>query len=138
MRAGWSDLCPLLALSGRSADRVARSGSGRKADMPNQLVECPLMTLSGHHEISERCADQGHPLRPAPSFATWPMKLRRSASRGLYGRRRPPHPAGASDLAALTEVVHGQRWPLTATEPVHPPMHAAVGVPMPVNSKPVL
>ena len=30
--------CPLLPLSGRSADYVARSGSGRKADMPNQRV----------------------------------------------------------------------------------------------------
>jgi hypothetical protein len=37
----------LVAPSGRSADRVARSGSGRKADMPNQRVECPLMTQSG-------------------------------------------------------------------------------------------
>jgi len=27
--------------------RVARSGSGLKADMPNQHVECPLMTQSG-------------------------------------------------------------------------------------------
>ena len=39
--------CPLLALSGRSPDRLVRSGSGRKADMPNQRVECPLMTHSG-------------------------------------------------------------------------------------------
>jgi hypothetical protein len=38
----------LVALSGRSADCVARSGSGRKADMPNQRVECPLMTKKGH------------------------------------------------------------------------------------------
>ena len=34
-----------------SADRVARSGSGRKADMPNQRVECPLMTQSGHFTL---------------------------------------------------------------------------------------
>src|SRR5262245_43136086 len=27
---------------------VVRSGSGRKADMPNRHVECPLMTQSGH------------------------------------------------------------------------------------------
>ena len=39
--------CPLLALSGRSDDRVARSGFGRKADMPNQRMGFPLMTLSG-------------------------------------------------------------------------------------------
>ena len=35
-----------MALSGRSADRVARS-FGRKADTPNQRVECPLLTQSG-------------------------------------------------------------------------------------------
>ena len=39
-----------MAQSGRSADCVARFGSGRKADMPNQRVKCPLMTLSGHGE----------------------------------------------------------------------------------------
>jgi hypothetical protein len=36
----------LLALSGRPPDRVARSGSGRKADIPKQRVEFPLMTLT--------------------------------------------------------------------------------------------
>ena len=36
-----------MAQSGRSDDRVTMSGSGRKADMPNQRVECPLMTLPG-------------------------------------------------------------------------------------------
>ena len=45
--------CPLVALSGRSADRVARSGSGRKADIPNQRVEGPLMSHSGHSGLSE-------------------------------------------------------------------------------------
>ena len=40
------DVRSFVALSGRSADRVARSGSSRKADMPNQRVECPLMTQS--------------------------------------------------------------------------------------------
>jgi len=34
----------MLALSGRSTNRVARSGFGRKADMPNQRMKCPLMT----------------------------------------------------------------------------------------------
>ena len=38
---------PFVALSGRSADRVARSGSSRKADMPNQRVECPLIAHRG-------------------------------------------------------------------------------------------
>ena len=33
-----------MALGGPSTDRVARSGSGRKADM---RVQCPLMTCSG-------------------------------------------------------------------------------------------
>jgi len=54
--AGWVTLIcsfvlwirrPLLALSGRSADRVAMSRFGRKADMPNWRMECPLMTQSG-------------------------------------------------------------------------------------------
>ena len=40
-------MSPLVALSGRSADRVARSASSRKADMPNQRVKCPLVTQSG-------------------------------------------------------------------------------------------
>ena len=35
-----------MALSGRSADCVARSGSGRKADMPNQRVECKHGTIN--------------------------------------------------------------------------------------------
>jgi hypothetical protein len=64
--------CPLLAQGGRSADRVARFCSGRKADMPNQQVECPLMTQSRHlgfrilgagqrnpttkHQVLARCA----------------------------------------------------------------------------------
>jgi hypothetical protein len=39
--------CLLLALSGRSDDRVARSGTGLKADMPNQRVECLFMALLG-------------------------------------------------------------------------------------------
>ena len=33
---------------GTSDDRLTRSGSSRKADIPDQRVECPLMTLSGH------------------------------------------------------------------------------------------
>jgi hypothetical protein len=44
----------MMALSGRSADRVAMSGSGRKADMPNQRVECPLMTQSRHSSQGRR------------------------------------------------------------------------------------
>jgi hypothetical protein len=31
-----------------SANRLVRSASGRKADMPNQRLECPLMTHTGH------------------------------------------------------------------------------------------
>jgi hypothetical protein len=37
-----------MAQSRRSPDPVPRSGSGRKADMTNQRVKCPLMTQSGH------------------------------------------------------------------------------------------
>ena len=33
--------CLLMALSGHSTDRVARSGFDRKADKPNQRMECP-------------------------------------------------------------------------------------------------
>jgi hypothetical protein len=36
--------CLLLALSGHSTDRVARSASGLKADMTHQRLEWPLMT----------------------------------------------------------------------------------------------
>jgi hypothetical protein len=45
---------PLVAQGGRSADRVARSGSGRKAEVPNQRVERPLMTQSQHSEPREQ------------------------------------------------------------------------------------
>ena len=45
------DVRSFVALSGRSADRAARSGSSRKADMPNQRVECPLMTQSRRRHL---------------------------------------------------------------------------------------
>ena len=34
-------------------DRVARSGSGLKADMPNQRVKCPLITQSWVHWLRD-------------------------------------------------------------------------------------
>ncbi len=40
----------LMALSGRSADRVARSGSGRKADMCAMSADDPKQTFSGRRE----------------------------------------------------------------------------------------
>jgi hypothetical protein len=39
---------PLMAPSRRSANRVARSGSSRAADVPYERVESSLMTQSGH------------------------------------------------------------------------------------------
>jgi len=44
--------CLLLALSGLSDALITRSAFGPKADMPNEHVECPLMTQSGNRHTS--------------------------------------------------------------------------------------
>ena len=48
-RGSWTPTrCPLMALSGLSDAPITRSAFGPIADMPNEYVECPLMTQSGH------------------------------------------------------------------------------------------
>ena len=48
-RGSWTPTrCPLMALSGLSDAPITRSAFGPIADMPNEHVECPLMTRSGH------------------------------------------------------------------------------------------
>ena len=68
-RACRKGKCLFMALSGYSADRVDTSGSGRKADMPNQRVECPLMTLSGYSACGTSRAMRGSRIRSRESYA---------------------------------------------------------------------
>jgi hypothetical protein len=51
--------CPLMALSGLSDALVTRSAFRLKADMPNEHVECPLMTQSGRWQDQCHCYRRG-------------------------------------------------------------------------------
>ena len=84
----------MMAQSRRSARRVARSGSGRKAGVPNQRVECPRMTQTCDFQIDSH------------------QQL--SASQRKMQSNRPFRPANVDDAGVLAELVNyaGEDMPL--------------------------
>ena len=75
-----AEACPLMALSGLSDAPITRSAFGPIANMPNEYVECPLMTQSGHRKTKAR-----------RSFISGPKAQRARALLASYDTKREHH-----------------------------------------------